>query len=349
MPVPDPEPFRLLRQYPLLCGLFMFTIKMQYQELSIDFANAWGSVFFTGHLYNAVRQERLLRKGWKDMELVITMQSPERMFVGGAPKGLEEYLKRFLLGLGYSASNFASNRRRGAPAPSIRGPRSLVRLGKVAELFTGRYCKNDQTVSWTQESMAPIFEAKLDDDSDDEGTKTDAKSASKQSTKVKQSASGALLNKPNGNGTTIPTIDFLADLANCLHAEALELSIDYLHLHRLCWELLRRVNEACKPKLLEQYGPGYLPKEYQLPYVIGYIFMTATATSQVANLLLPRRKEGEISSRLLATAAECIQVMINSGNGAVELKMLEELLGYEINMDQLDDIDEKLIAGVSKT
>lgn len=85
------------------------------------------------------------------------------------------------------------------------------------------------------------------------------------------------------------------------------------------------------------YGGGYLEKENQLPFVVGYIFMTATQTSRVANMLLPRRDGGEVSSRLLATAAESIKGMIDSGAGAMEIKKLEEIFGYEIDLSALDD------------
>lgn len=81
-----------------------------------------------------------------------------------------------------------------------------------------------------------------------------------KSKKVKRSTSGALLRKPSRSGTSIPTTDFLLDLANALHAEMIESNVDYLRIHRFCWMLLRSVNEACKPRLLETYGGGYLGK-----------------------------------------------------------------------------------------
>jgi len=141
--LPPPAPFRLLKQYPLLCGLFEFALKMRFKEAGIIFANAWGSIMYTGHLYNAVRQEKLLEKPWKDMELLISLQSTETMFVGGPPKELEDYLKVFALSMGYSATNFARNRRANVPSASARGPRGLKDLCAVANMFTGRYCNND--------------------------------------------------------------------------------------------------------------------------------------------------------------------------------------------------------------
>ena len=332
--LPRSEPFRLLRQYPLLCGLWSFAIQMNAHELGIDFANAWGSIMYASHLYNATRQEKLLSKPWKDMELIIALQSTERLFVGNTPNDLESYLKRFLLSMGYSPTVFASNRRRNAPIASARGPRGLSELCGAGTLFKGRYCSNEHSVTWTTESMQPIIDAKMEDDSDSEDSRR------KGSSKVKTAVSGSLIRRPKRISKTVPTIDFLRDLAHALHAETLELSVDYLRLHRSCWMLLRQVNDACKPQLLDKIGAGYLEKESQLPFVVGYILMVATQTNGVANLLLPRRPGVQVSSRLLGQAAEALEDMINSGVGELEIRFLAQRSGIaEIDFSELDSLD----------
>ena len=108
---------------------------------------------YASHLYNAARQEKLLPVAWKDVELVITPHGTETIFTGDRPNGLEEFRKRFLLSMGYSASNFASNRRRTTAAVSTRGPKSLTKLCAIGELFSGRYCNDDKDVSWTAEKI----------------------------------------------------------------------------------------------------------------------------------------------------------------------------------------------------
>lgn len=264
------------------------------------------------------------------MELFIALQSTESFFVGDAPKDSEGYLKRFLLSVGYSATAFASNRRRGAAIASARGPKVLSELCAAGTLFRGRYCRNDQAVAWTQDSIKPIIKAKMEDESDDDGSE-------ENSTKVKPAASGSLIRKPKRHSRSIPTTDFLEDLANALHAETLELSVDYLRMHRFCWMLLRNVNEECKPQLLETFGAGYLEKENQLPFVVGYIFMAATATTQVANLLLPRRAGVQVSSRLLTKAAGAVSAMIESGAGEIESKFIAQRVG-DIDFGELDNL-----------
>ncbi|KAL8788682.1 MAG: hypothetical protein Q9195_007183 [Heterodermia aff. obscurata] len=337
--LPGPEPFRLLKQYPVMCGLFAFALKMRAQEVNLVFVNAWGSIMYSAQLYNAVRQESLVLQVWKDMEFIIAMQGGDKFFVGDAPKGLEEYLKRYLLSMGYSAAIFAANRRPNANVASSKGPRSLTKLCAVAELFAGRYCNNDAAVSWTPEIIKPIIEAKLDDsdheDADDDETGSRAsKPASAQ--KKKPSSSGALLRKPKQQAHSLPTNEFLLDIANSLHAECLEMSIDYLGMHLCCWKLLRQVNEVCKPRLLQTYGAGYLEKENQLPFVVGYIFMAATATSQIANVLVPRREGVEVSSRLLQTSAEPLKELIESARGDSVTRGMEDVVGFRIDFSGLE-------------
>ena len=288
---------------------------------------------YAGHLYNATRQEKFLPKMWKDMEMLIALQGPEKFFVGDAPRDPEGYLKRFCLSMGYSATAFARNRRNGAALASARGPRGLSPLCPIGALFAGRYCRNEDNVTWTPDTMKPIREAKVYDDNDDEKSDT-------ISTKVKAAVSSSLIRKPERSGESIRTTDFLEDLANVLDAEAFELSIDYLRVHRFCWTLLRNVNDACKPQLLEMVGPGYLEKENQLPFVVGYIFMAATSTSQLANFLRAKRAGFEISSRLLVTAAIALHSMIENGAGEIERRTIAERIGAaQIDFGELEDVE----------
>ena len=332
--VSQQEQFRLLRQYPLLCGLFIFALKSRFQETGITFVNAWGSVMYTAHLYNAVRQEKLLKTVWKDMELVIMMQSPEVLFIGNVPSNLEEYFKRFLLSMGYSATAFASNRRTNIGAmASARGPRLLKELGHVDKIFGDRYCNNAAAVAFTWKSIQALVDAITEIDSEDEDEAQERASSGAQ-----QIPSGTLVRRSSHCGTSIPTLAFLKDLANALHAEQVEMSIDYLLLHRMCWQLLRQVNIACKPKLLEMYGGWYLEKENQLPFVVGYIFMAATQTQKVANLLLPRFTE-EVTSKLLATAGGAVEKYVKTkSTGDTLVRMLRREYGHNLDFGELDDL-----------
>ena len=64
--------------------------------------------------------------------------------------------------------------------------------------------------------------------------------------------------------------------------------------------------------------------------------MAATATSQIAGVLVPRRAGVEVSSALLVTAAQAISEIIETGAGAIEIKMLEQLIGAELDLRALE-------------
>lgn len=294
---------------------------------------------YSGHLYNAVRQEKLLGKVWMDMEVMFAMQSTEVFFVGDSPSSLEEYDRRFMLSIGVSATSFASNRRKNTSIASAKGPRSLKELGSVWRLFGGRYCNNDRAVTFTSESIKLIIESKMDDDDKDENPSapnTQPAATNRDARKVKIAKSGSLLRKRKRSPSSMQALDFLEDITNALHAESFELSLDYLQMHRTCWQLLRHVNDKCKPKLLEMYGGGYLEKECQLPFVVGYIFMAATNTSALAKHLLPKLN-GEVTSRLLATAGVAIAEFLEKEGGDAQAKALGMNHGFDLDASGFDD------------
>ena len=127
-------PYHLLKSHPVLAGLLTFRLNLLLNEYGIDLSNAWGSVIYPIHLYNAARQSAGLTEKWDDAEFILIVHSPSRIFVGAPPTEPQDYHKRFLFALGGSASNFARNRRRGGRAliiESKKGPRGLKTTSPV--------------------------------------------------------------------------------------------------------------------------------------------------------------------------------------------------------------------------
>jgi len=93
-------------------------------------------------LYNAVKQEGLLKRTWPDMELVISFHTKGCIFVGGKPTNVEEYMKRFALSMGLSAQAFAPNKRKAKRGPDVplssKGPRSL--LEDTTSVYRAKLC-----------------------------------------------------------------------------------------------------------------------------------------------------------------------------------------------------------------
>ena len=87
------------------------------------------------------------------MELVISFHTKERVFVGGEPTNMEDYLKRFSLTMGLSAQAFAPNKRknkRSADLPhSSKGPRSLLEdTTPVSDLFRAKLCEETDSTEF---------------------------------------------------------------------------------------------------------------------------------------------------------------------------------------------------------
>lgn len=87
------------------------------------------------------------------------------------------------------------------------------------------------------------------------------------------------------------------------------------------------------------YGGGYLEKESQLPFIVGYIFMAATTTSALANLFLPKLN-GEVTSRLLGIAEEANAEFFEENKGDdAQAKALGMAHGVDVDAGGMHDDD----------
>lgn len=348
--VPPSKPFFMMKQHPLYCGLLSYSIKALALDAAIAFANAWGSILYCAHLYNAVRQEKLLTDVWPDMNLALFMHKTEDMFVGDLPKSCSDYFSRFCLAMGYSASNFAKNKRPGRPAASKSGPRALNDLAPVSNKFKARFCYDDERGDLLPSDVEAILAEYADTCDDDEffddgsnewvipriqinaALPPDMDDSHAAAKKPKSKGTGKRLTRSVASG--VKPIEVLNALLNAIQSESLELTFDHFRLHTFCWRLLRNIQTHLDDDLRKIYGAGYLEKENQLPWIVGCIFMTASETSRLAGVLLPKKKE-IVTSRLLQMAAGAIKTMIDSGAGAMEIGMLRKQFGTEVDMDDL--------------
>ena len=316
------QPFDWLKQHPIYAGLYLYHLKSTFQEVGITFVGAWGSVMYTGHLYNAVRQEKLLNTQWDDMELLFMLH--ENFFVGDRPQTPEAYLKRFVLSLGASASTFAKKKRSAQIEESKRGPIGLKELAPVARMFHQRYCEMGARTDLAREDLEIILSKGMWEENEEESAEMSA-AADGQDLRV-----FARSEKPHQR-RRFTTPELLQALRNSLGAEALEFSFDYLKMHKICWTLLRAMEQRCRPRLTNMFGPMYIEQEYQLPYVVSYVFMAATDTDKV-NMAIAKKKEKIVTSALLVEAAGALDEHIRDGVGAAVSQ--EMGFPYEINVHQ---------------
>lgn len=82
--------FQHMKSHPLFCGLHLYALQVLYEASGVSLSAAWGSILYSARLYNAVRQEKLLEAQWKDMELLLRLQSD--VYLGERSTNPEEYL-----------------------------------------------------------------------------------------------------------------------------------------------------------------------------------------------------------------------------------------------------------------
>ena len=118
-------------------------------------------------------------------------------------------------------------------------------------------------------------------------------------------------------------LKLLNALLTALVSEVPELVFDHFRLHISAWQLLRRVQTALDLQLHAIYGPWFQETESQLPFIVGYIFMTAAQGSA------PKCKN-IATSRMLVPAGKVVDEILASGAGVIELRMLHQFMGIEI-------------------
>lgn len=137
--------------------------------------------------------------------------------------------------------------------------------------------------------------------------------------------------KKVSEGALLPPERLVRSLALALTAESLEFGFPYLLMHRWCWKVLRSVKICCDFILRRTYGPAYMERESELPFVVGYIFMALSGT------------EGHgPDNELLKAAAHAFKEMIDAKAGELVINVCRQAYDLDIEFEEEDeDEDEK--------
>ena len=257
------EPYYLFSRHPLLCGLLQFSLTMMMREAGSAMAMCWGSILYVCHLYNALRQTSNLPVLWPDMETFISVNTPERLFVGGLPTTLEDCFKRYSLMMGTAPENFARdyqsrNRGRGLKHAK-KGPRDWHMDPPIVKIFKERYLSLDGSVRWTILNIESLL-------------------------KEADTGMHAVKNRWEKSHQLSP-LQLLTALQVALAADYAELTYDYFGMHTKCMNLLRQLRSENHDKLVQYCGPDYLEREDQISTVAGYIIMIAVRTEKAGEAL----------------------------------------------------------------
>ncbi|GAP88697.1 hypothetical protein SAMD00023353_3300010 [Rosellinia necatrix] len=340
--VPDSvEPNRILRMSPVLSGLVLFKYRAEVRDIAFTVINAWGSVTYTAHLFNALSREKLLsgdgnnddanaRPLWPDMAVIRSlMLEDEQIFVGGAPSNADEYFTRFCLQIGTTVNAFSKRKeKRKGPLASKAGPRGIKpeTLSPVTSMFIDRYVRKTGRVNWTTEHVERVIEASQweAEGSEEDHTLIMGKLTKEELARKKEQEKQEGKKKgesPAEKPAHLTPEELIRSLTLALHNESPEFAFPLLTMHRSCWRLLRVVKQQCDEVLRELFTPAYLERETELPFVVGWVFMAA-ATFQS----LPDK-------RPMLEAAKAVRREVVLGDGGIAaIRRLGEL-GFPIKFE----------------
>jgi hypothetical protein len=125
----------------------------------------------------------------------------------------------------------------------------------------------------------------------------------------------------------------IGPLRNVIHPETIEIVFDYLHLHRMCWRLLRFTKDHCRDDLIRIFGPNYIEKESQLPFIVEYVPTSATSSQQVSGMLKGRLLGVKVMDKLLTDAKGVVHAMIEQGSGSLIVEHALPKIGVQIDFE----------------
>lgn len=312
---PIPEKHYLMKNHPVFCGLFAHSLQVLFQEAGIMVANAWGSILYTCHLYNAVSQVAFLQKPWKDMEILLSIQNSSDIFDGERPETVEAMLEKYLLSMGASKSSVQSCHSTGLRL-SGDGPRKLEEQAAVSRKFKQRYCHASKHFGFDIQDLKVILA-----DANVWGESPSASLSDLVQTEMRTleltRSSESKSRKHKDSLRQLTTVDLLGKLCDALQGEVLELGFDYMRFHRFCWGLLRLIKEGCDDQLREIYGPNYLERQSQLPFVVGYIFMAAVNAENFMTRVFKVKRRNIVTYAPLQKAAAYLDQVVTHGAGSI--------------------------------
>lgn len=262
----ESERFYLYKRQPILCGILAFKTILEMQHAGVSLCNAWGTVIYPAHLYNALRRKTKPIEPWPLMEQVISLHSESRVFIGAQPKTIGDCFKQVCLMLGYSAEQYARNRRKLKPVISKNGPRGLKDTSPLGELFRDGLANNG-SMALTVLNVENLFNEQARD------------------TALASNPQSKTLRREWRTTRQLTSLQLLEALRASIPMELPKLKFNYFHMHEQSITLLRRLKTELDPDMRKFFGPMYLENESQLPFLGPYIIMAACGTEKVAEQL----------------------------------------------------------------
>ncbi|KAK8237778.1 hypothetical protein HDK90DRAFT_204220 [Phyllosticta capitalensis] len=322
---PLPQTHWLFQSNPILSGLWQYSAQYIFSETGIKIASDMGAILSAKHLYRAFSKERFFWGSWKDMDAVLICQRDINFMRIAESASPDVYVRRYLLDMGASASDFARDNNRRIPLTTAR-PKPLRSHVDLMRIFKHRFCMESRRVSFSPEDLKKIMEkTSFWEESDDE----DPFKIRDFDGGIRIDRGMVLNDRPDSsrsrNLQRQPIPKLLKKLAVALHGELLVLVYDYLYMHTFCWKLLQSEKDTQDDEFKQMYGYDYLASSRQLPKVAGYILMAAVDDTKFPNGLLNPKRQRRVTKDFMEDAALRLDVMALSGESDVVCLVAEAL------------------------
>ncbi|EDU44421.1 conserved hypothetical protein [Pyrenophora tritici-repentis Pt-1C-BFP] len=99
-------------------------------------------------------------------------------------------------------------------------------------------------------------------------------------------------------------------LAAAIEVEIKDITFDYFAMHDICWELLGRMRNECRPYIAERSATQWENQKDNLPFIVGFVFSTAAGRKDIETKGLPNEE-------LLKTVTGVMNAFLEEGKGTV--------------------------------
>jgi hypothetical protein len=100
------------------------------------------------------------------------------------------------------------------------------------------------------------------------------------------------------------------------------------------------VKDHVRDDLIRIYGPDYMQKESELPFIVGYVLMTASRSQELGGLLMAKRPGVQVTSKVQEGARYVVEGLITSGAGGLIVeRILPHALDLQIDFEVEEDSD----------
>ncbi|KAI0143489.1 hypothetical protein GGR57DRAFT_518763 [Xylariaceae sp. FL1272] len=286
-------PFKFLERHPLYCGLWIHHLRSSFHKFGAIYAAGPGGVMCTAQLYHALKLEGLVAAHWEDLEKFMDMQGNSTFFVGEPPTTVEAHFKNFCFCLGMSTTNWAPNKRKGPLQQTQATVRNLKFKGWAPLIIRDRIVTFVERRLISSEKIEQILEA---------GRKSQR--VGREEVKTGENV------KATDSNTTITPANLIEQVARTITLEVPDLLFDNWTLHNQCWKLLLDMKRQFSEHLgLTDMLNKAIPREEQLPSVVGYVFSTAAGKMDL--------KKTSTSRMDLMVAAEIMTTFLSEGSGHI--------------------------------